>query len=80
MFHSKCRSTFGQNVRNICLTNNVDTIFECKINGIKYFPIDDIERWRINILRDLISHKDNFSIDYFTLSELDDIIFYVACN
>ena len=75
-----CRSTFGQNVRNICLKNNVDTIFECKINAIKYFPIDDRERWRINILRDLISHKDNYSVDYFTQRELEDIIFDVACN
>ena len=75
-----CRSTFGQNVRNICLKNNVDALFLCKKNAIKYFPIDDRERWRINVLKDLIARKDNYYVDYFTQRELDDIIIDVACN
>ena len=54
--------------------------FFVKKNAIKYFPIDDRERWRINVLRDLIARKDNYYVDYFTQRELDDIIIDVACN
>ena len=70
-----CRSTFTINIRNICRRNNVDNIFDCEKNGVKYFPIDENEIWRVNFLKDLLD-----SNDFLTENELKDIINHVACN
>ena len=70
-----CRSTFTINIRNICRRNNVDNIFDCEKNGVKYFPIDENELCRVNFLKDLLD-----SDDFLTENELKDIINHVACN
>ena len=72
---SDCRSTFAINIRNICRSNNVNNIFDCKKNGVKYFPIDENELWRVNFLKDLCDCNE-----FLTENELKDIINYVACN
>ena len=72
-----CRSTFGLNVRNICLKNNCNNIGECKKNAIKYCPIDDNEIWRVDFLKELIALKKSPIVSGFSKNELDDIINHV---
>ena len=75
-----CRSTFAINIRNICRRNNVDNIFDCEKFGVKYFPINENELWRVNLLKELFDCKDSLIINGFNEIELDDIINYVACS
>ena len=75
-----CRSTFGLNIRNICLRNNAANIFECKKYAVKYFPIPDNEVWRVNILKELIDLKESHFVSGFSSEELFYIVNNVACN
>ena len=71
-----CRSTFGLNIRNICMRNNTENIFDCQKFGVKYFPIDNNDLWRVNFLKDLCESNNSFLSE----DELNDIIEFVACN
>ena len=71
-----CRSTFGINIRNICMRNNTENIFDCQKFGVKYFPIDNNDLWRVNFLKDLCESNNSFLSE----DELNDIIEFVACN
>ena len=53
----------------------MNNIFDCEENGVKYFPIDENELWRVNFLKDLCDCNE-----FLTENELKDIINYVACN
>ena len=53
-----CRSTFGSNIRNICLLNETENILERKKYSIKYFPIPENESWRVNI-HSVFFYKDH---------------------
>ena len=75
-----CRSTFGLNIRNICLKNNCNNIGDCKKNAIKYCQIDDNEIWRVDFLKELLALKKSPIVSGFSKNELDDIIHQVACN
>ena len=75
-----CRSTFGLNIRNICQRNDSLNIFQCKKGSVKYFPINDNDLWRVDILKDLIEFKETHIIRGFSSEELFQIINSVACN
>ena len=75
-----CRSTFGLNIRNICLLNETENILECKKHSVKYFPIPENEFWRVNVLRDLIELKASHFVEGFSNDELNEIVNCVASN
>ena len=74
-----CRSSFGINIKNICQLNNTYDIHKCSKYSIKYFPINDNERWRVNILKELIDFKNATQINGFTKDEINLFIENVAC-
>ena len=75
-----CRSNFGLNVRNICLKNNAVNILDCKRFAVKYFPIDENDKWRVRVLNDLILCKDSLIRGGFSENEIKDFIYHVACT
>ena len=76
-----CRSTFGLNISNICLANDTVDIFQCTKNGVKYFPIDEADKWRVYILKELFELKQNkhLTLDLLNSNEIDIWINYAAC-
>ena len=80
-----CRSTFGSNIKNICLINDTLNILDCKKFSVKYFPINETDSWRVGALKELIQSKNFFSIDRlpingFSQEEINDLIYYIACS
>ena len=74
-----CRSNFCSNIRNICRYNNTDDILFCLKDSVKYFPINDNDIWRVNLLKELISLKNTNQLLGFTLEEIYFLIENVAC-
>ena len=74
---NNCRSTFGCNIRNICIGNETMTIFNCKKFALKYFPLKEEYIWRLNVLKQL---KQIGIIEGFSENEIKDIIEYIACR
>ena len=80
-----CRSTFGFNIKNICLKNATLNILDCKKFSVKYFPMNETDSWRVGALKELIQSKnlfltDGFSINGFSQEEINDLIYYIACS
>ena len=75
-----CRSNFGLNIRNICLHNHTLDIFKCNKNSVKYFPINDSDLWRVQILKELIEGKNSHNINGFSTDELMFVANDIACN
>ena len=73
-----CRSNFGINIRYISLLNNNCDIRNCRKNSVKYFPINEEEAWRIDLLRQLIGFKYNPGFRYL-LDEIAILIEILAC-
>ena len=75
------RSTFGSNLRNICLRTGVDLmhLFEAK-NLVKYNMISDSNIWRVSVLKELIDYKNSNLYTFLTFNECQDLINDVACN
>ena len=71
-----CRSTFGRNIRNICIGNETMNILNCKKSALKYFPIKEVDIWRLNLLNDL----KQIGNTCFSENEIKDMIEYVACS
>ena len=75
------RSVTGSNIRRILLEFNGDNILDVDINKtFVYQPVPENEKWRINMLNDLINLKNGiFEIDFMNGHELSTIINYI-CN
>ena len=55
-----CRSITGSNLRNILLMSSKDDISDLTrtdINSMVYMPVQDHNKWRINMLEELINVK-----------------------
>ena len=72
-----CRSTFGRNIRNICIRNETLTFSSCEKFALKYFPMNEKDNWRINALKEL---KQVGAIEGFSEDEIKEMIEYIACN
>ena len=74
------RSTFGRNLRNICLNASVDllNIVQAR-NEIKYREIADINLWRVSMIKELTDYKTNNLHDMFTDVEVFKLINDLAC-
>ena len=75
-----CRSTFGNNINRICHLNNTLDILQCSKNNVKYFPINDNDVWRVNILKELIRYDQEHPIHGFSENEIQLLIENVACD
>ena len=75
-----CRSNFGSNIKNICgFTNSSDILFVIK-DSVKYFPINDNELWRVNLLKDLLSLRNDNELPGFSIDEINFLIENTACD
>ena len=77
-----CRSTTGNNLRNILLLSKkskVDFLVPSDANFIKYQPIDETNLWRIGQIEELVDsiHK-NEGILGFERAELKEILDHIC--
>ena len=49
------RSDFGCNIHDICCSAHVDNIVHVNRGEVKYHPIPDNEKWRVDILNEILS-------------------------
>ena len=52
-----CRSDFGRNIQNICREMKTLNFYSVKKGDVKYFPINDNDKWRITYLKELLHCK-----------------------
>ena len=73
-----CRSDFGRNIQNICRERNTLNFSSVMKGDVKYFPMNDIDKWRVPYLKELL-HCKKYSmpidIDFINL-----LIEIVACT
>ena len=77
---SDCRSNFASNIRNICRLNNTTHILFCQKDSVKYFPINEYDYWRVNLLKELRSLKESNTVPGFSVDEITFLIENVACS
>ena len=75
------RSEFGANVRGICAVNNYDSIFSVIKGSVTYFPIDNCNVWKLNILKELLLVRQNsgVTLDFHSI-EIENMLDYLACE
>ena len=72
---------FGINITNICQYNDTLYIFDCTKNTVKYFPINEGDMWRVNILKELFEVKDNnLYLSGLTMDEINFLIEELSCS
>ena len=74
------RSTFGSNLRNICLSTGCDllNISDAK-NEVKYQNISNLNVWRVSVLKELLDSRNSNIDTFFNASEIHNLIDYIAC-
>ena len=75
-----CRSTFGRNIRNICIRNETMTFLKRKKIALKYFPMKEEDKWRVNVLKELKQIDVNDHRNLFSENEIKEMIEYIACG
>ena len=77
------RSTTGSNIRRILLLKKkeiIDQISDRDIDGIEYAEISEVDKWRVDIIKEVNDVKFGQSIiDWFTLEDCEEILEF-ACN
>ena len=62
-------------------SKNMDDLEASDADQIEYHPIPENEKWRVNILEDIIRARMNHSeIEGFSMEELDDIVEFVCTS
>ena len=78
------RSTTGANLRYIMLRtgkDSIDSLHRSDISDLKYVSLGDNERWKINIIRELINIRDeNMKLSEFEDHDVRDMIAYICIN
>ena len=78
------RSITGSNLRKMLLETSklcVSDLQKRDILNIEYFPIRDEDKWKINIINELLEVKDGLlSIKGAQTDEIDDIISYLCIS
>ena len=73
-----CRSVTGSNIRNIVLMSGKDDINQLSQSDIKnmiYMPVAEHDRWKLNIVKELIDVKwGELSVEGFEDEDIDVII------
>ena len=75
---SDYRSTFGRNVRNICLDSKVENISDVDISDVSYVSVPDEEEWRIPLVKELLEIRAGRLLSILTEKELEKLIFAVT--
>ena len=84
MASTDVRTVTGSNLRNILLLTNklqVDSLEPSLVDTIKYHPIEDRDKWRIGMVKELIDlkHRGVFISEEWSEGELDTILDF-ACT
>ena len=78
------RSITGHNFRNIMLLvgkSSVESVKQEDIDKIEYFPLDETERWKIDVIKEIIDVKSStLDIAGFALEELKEILTYLCTS
>ena len=84
LFKRDVNSTTGRNLKEILnLTDktNIDDLVASDADLLQYHPIPDHEKWRVPIMKDIISARmHQQQIEGFTFKELDDIVEFVCTS
>ena len=80
-----CRSDFGRNINNICRESKNLVFSNVSKGDIKYFPINDNDKWRVPILKQLLhcnklTSPPNDEINYLNEDEFNFLLDFVACT
>ena len=77
-----CRSTTGENIRNImleCNTGLLDQSMAEDVKRWKFQPVPPGQEWRIDVVKDIISMRDNRRDgDIVSKDELNAILEYIC--
>ena len=64
----------------MCSRNNSTDIHACLKDSIKYYPINDSDCWRVNLLKELMSIKRNANyLEGFSADEINYLTENLAC-
>ena len=78
------RSITGHNFRNIMLLvgkSSVESVKQEDVDKIEYFPLDETERWKIDVIKEIIDVKSStLDIAGFALEELEEILTYLCTS
>ena len=78
------RTITGQNYRNIMLLVGKTTVDEVKkvdAEKIEYFPINEADRWKVNVIKEIIEVKNkHLDIANFELEELEEILTHLCTS
>ena len=82
------RTVTGKNIREILMETNSDCIEDIKVQNIKkhlsFKQIADEDKWKLNILKELVNVKqNNMEINFddgenFSFNDIDDMINYIT--
>ena len=78
------RSTTGSNLRNILMLtdkHNIEDVTKDDLQKLEYAPIDENDKWKVNIIKEITDIKFNkLIVEDFTTEELDDILEYLCTS
>ena len=74
------RSTFGMNVYNMCKINNTNDPLTLARNTVEYQPIIDCDLWKVHILKELLDVRKGVLCLDFSVTDLNDMIYYISCS
>ena len=73
------RSTFGSNIRNICLSTACDKL-DYRARNVKYHSIPDLDNWRVSLINDLLNYKNNQLQFIYNSQELSTMMDFATCS
>ena len=61
--------------------DSIDSLHRSDISDLKYVSLGDNERWKINLIRELINIRDeNMKLSEFEDHDVRDMIAYICIN
>ena len=81
---SDVRSTTGSNMRKIMLLtdrNCISDVGKDDVKNIQYAKVQEEDRWKINIVNEIIETRaEQLYVDNMAQEELDDILWMICTN
>ena len=78
------RSITGQNFRNIMLLvgkSSVEAVKKEDAYKIEYFPIDEMDKWKVDVIKEIIDVKNRIlDIEDFELEKLEEILTHLCTS
>ena len=61
--------------------HNIEDVTKDDLQKLEYAPIDEKDKWKLNIIKEITDIKFNkLIVEDFTTEELDDILEYVCTS